>query len=141
MYRIVLSCDRMLDRSGCDFKLSNKRAVGKCAGIVLGLGTNSFRMGSSNSSTPQSACASTRTPSTGSPELGIVVPGSRHTPNYSCLSRQRDGAYVATIPSTPPQMYDPCHRHSSCHGLCKAVFGHDSVNKEASWATRHLCGC
>jgi len=40
--------------------------------------------------------------------------------------------YVVTVLSTPPQMYDPCHRNSKCHGLYRAVCGLVSVNKESS---------
>jgi len=54
----------MPDRSTCDLKLSNKRAVGKCVGICTSsnLSINALRMASSNSSTPQSACSSARIP-------------------------------------------------------------------------------
>jgi hypothetical protein len=50
--------DHMPDRSACDLKLSKKRAVGKCIGICTStnLGTNAFRVGSSNSCTPRCAC-------------------------------------------------------------------------------------
>jgi hypothetical protein len=50
----------MLDRSACDLKVSNKRAVEKCIGICC----NAFRMDSSNLAAPRSACASTRIPGT-----------------------------------------------------------------------------
>jgi hypothetical protein len=61
----------------------------------------------------------------GSPELGRVVAGIRlsHTTNYSYLRRQGDGMYVVTVLSTPPQMYDLCHRGPKCHGLYRAVCG------------------
>jgi hypothetical protein len=49
MYCIVSSvCDHMLNRSACDLKMSNKCRRGTCT--FSSLRTNSFRMGSSNSS-------------------------------------------------------------------------------------------
>jgi hypothetical protein len=68
VYCIVLfcECDRTLDRNACDLKMSNKRRHRKYVGTFKfsSLGTNAFRMGSSNLPffTKFGACTSTRIP-------------------------------------------------------------------------------
>jgi hypothetical protein len=77
----------------------------------------------------------------GFPELGIVAAGGGlpHDELF-IFEAARRGIYVVTVLSTPPQMYDPCHSSSKCHGLYRAVCGLVSVNKVPSINLVELLG-